>query len=106
MPSDIWIPLIKIRLSNHKLPVEIQSWRMFLKPREERICNICNLGEVGDEFHYLARCPVFNEDRQKYIPSLTQDSSVQVFLKILKSDNIRILRGLAKFLNILFGVFE
>ena len=106
MPPDIWIPLVKIRTSNHKLPVEIQSWGMFLKPREDRICIICNLGEVGDEFHYLARCTVFSEDRQKYIPSIIQDSSLQNFLKILKSDNIRILRGLAKFLNIVFGVFE
>ena len=106
MPPDIWIPLIKIRTSNHKLPVEIQSWRMFFKPREERICNICNSGEVGDELHYLASCTVFSEDRQKYIPFIIEDSSTQNFLKILKSDNIRILRGLAKFLNIVFGVFE
>ena len=106
MAPDIWIPLVKIRTSNHKLPVEMQSWRMFLKPREERLCNICNLGEVGDEFHYLARCTVFSEERQKYIPSIIQDSSLQNFLKILKSDKIQILRGLAKFLNIVFGVFE
>ena len=106
MPPDIWIPLVKIRTNNHKLPVEMQSWRIFLKPRDERICNICNLREVGDEFHYLARCTVFSDERQKYIPSIIQDSSLQNFLQILKSDNIRILRGLAKFLNILFGVFE
>ena len=106
MPPDIWIPLVNIRTSNHKLPVEIQSWRIFFKQREERICNVCDLGEVGDEFHYLAKCTVFAEDRQKFIPFIIQDNSIQNFIKILKSDNIGILRGLAKFLNILFGVFE
>ena len=106
MPPDIWIPLVKIRTSNHKLPVEIQSWRIFFKPREERKCNVCKSGEVGDEFHYLAKCAVFEEDRQKFLPSIIRDNSLENFIKILKSDNIQILRGLAKFLNILFGVFE
>ena len=105
-PPDIWIPLVKIRTTNHKLPVEMQSWRIFFKAREERICNICDLREVGDELHYVARCPVFAEERQKYIPAILQDNSLQNFLRILKSDDIRILRGLAKFLNVLFGVFE
>ena len=79
MPPDIWRPLVKIRTSNHKLPVEIQSWRMFFKQREERICNVCDLGEVGDEFHYLAKCTVFAEDRQKLIPFIIQDNSLQNF---------------------------
>ena len=41
MPSDIWIPLAKLRTSNHKLPVEIYSWKAVIKPREERTCIIC-----------------------------------------------------------------
>ena len=106
MPPDIWIPLIKIRTSNHKLPVELQSWNILYKPRVERYCNVCNLNEVGDEFHFIARCPIFLEDRQKYIPSILQDNSIRNFISILKSDDIKILRGLAKFLNILFEVFE
>ena len=48
----------------------------------------------------------YAEERQKYIPSILQENSLQNFLQILKSDDIQILRGLAKFLNILFGVFE
>ena len=106
MPPDIWIPLIKIRTRNHKLPVELQSWNILFKPRNERYCNVCNLNEVGDEFHFIARCPIFLEDRQKYIPSILQDNSIRNFISILKSDDIKILRGLAKFLNILFEVFE
>ena len=102
MAPDIWIPLLKIRTRNHKLPVEIQSWRMFFKQREERICNVCDLGEVGDEFHYLAKCTVFAEDRQKLIPFIIQDNSLQNFIKILKSDNIRILRGDQGYDNVRF----
>ena len=25
-------------------------------PRGERICNLCDLGEPGDEFHYMFSC--------------------------------------------------
>merc|ERR1712121_514111 len=84
MPADIWIPLIKIRTSNHKLPVELQSWKVLYKPREKRYCSICNLGEVGDEFHYISKCPIFSEDRQKYIPIILQDNTKENFINILK----------------------
>ena len=32
-------------------------------PRDERICTICNSGEVGDEFHYLLNCSNENVKR-------------------------------------------
>ena len=70
MPPDIWIPLVKIRTSNHKLPVQFYSWNIVFKPREERTCTICGSGEVGDEMHYILNCEVFNEDRKKFCLAL------------------------------------
>ena len=106
MPPDIWIPLIKIRTSNHKLPIEFYSWNIVFKPREERTCTICGTGEVGDEMHYILNCEVFKEERKRFLPSIKNNKSLETFLNLIKSENITILRGLAKFLNILFGVFE
>ena len=106
MPPDIWIPLIKIRTGNHKLPIQFHSWKIVYKPKEARICTICRLGAVGDEMHYIMHCPVFDEDRKKYLPSTEKDKTLENFIKLLKSEKISTLRGLAKFLNILFGVFE
>ena len=106
MPPDIWIPIIKIRTGNHKLPIQFHSWKIVYKPREERTCTICGSGAVGDEMHYIMHCPVFEQDRQKYLPSTENNKSPENFVKLLKSDKISTLRGLAKFLNILFGVFE
>ena len=102
MPSDIWIPLAKLRTSNHKLPVEIYSWKAVFKPREERTCIICNLGEVGDELHYIMKCPVFQDDRSRFLPKTLNENPHKTFINLLKSDNIKELRGLAKFLNVLF----
>ena len=106
MPPDIWIPLIKIRTSNHKLPIQFYSWNIVFKPREERTCTICGSGKVGDEQHYILNCEVFNEERKRFLPSIKNNKSLETFINLLKSDNITILRGLAKFLNIIFGVFE
>ena len=106
MPPDIWIPLIKIRTSNHKLPVQFYSWNIVFKPREERTCTICGSGEVGDELHYILHCEVFKDERNKFLPSTRNNKSLENFVNLLKSDKISILRGLAKFLNIVFGVFE
>ena len=44
----------KFRTCNIKLPVECSRWNNI--PRENRICNLCNLNEIGDEFHYLFNC--------------------------------------------------
>ena len=106
MPPDIWIPLIKIRTSNHKLPIQFYSWNIVFKPREERTCTICGSGEVGDELHYILHCEVFKDERNKFLPSTRNNKSLENFVNLLKSDKISILRGLAKFLNIVFGVFE
>ena len=64
------------------------------------------MGEVGDEYHFVMNSPVFNEDRNKLLPTIKNDKSLGMFIKLLKSDDIKILRGLAKFLKILFEIFD
>ena len=47
-PKKVYLPLIKFRTSNHKLPVERGRWEN--KPYNERLCNICQqntLGQLG-----------------------------------------------------------
>ena len=51
----------KIRLSDHKLPIE--TGRRMGISCENRICNMCNLNKVGDEFHFITECK--NEDIAK-----------------------------------------
>ncbi len=33
----------------------------------KRICTLCDMTDMGDEFHYLMKCPAFNPQRDKYI---------------------------------------
>ena len=53
--------LCKFRTTNHKLPIEQGRWNN--TPRENRKCNLCNLEEIGDAFHYILNCPYFKQYR-------------------------------------------
>ena len=49
--------LIRLRLSNHKMPIE--TGRHIGIDRNDRLCNICKSSDIGDEYHYFCICPVF-----------------------------------------------
>ena len=44
----------KLRLSDHKLPIEIG--RRNKSPVCDRVCGKCSMDEVGDEFHFIIKC--------------------------------------------------
>ena len=50
------VPITKLRLSCHCLPVEVLRYTKPIVDREKRICNICSMKKVGDEKHYLLEC--------------------------------------------------
>ena len=60
-----FLTLCKFRTTNHNLPIEHGRWNNI--PRENRKCNLCNLEEIGDEFHYILNCPYFKQYRDIYI---------------------------------------
>ena len=51
------INLCKFRCSSHRLPCVTGRYANI--PRSERICNLCNLNVMGDEFHFVFQCPFF-----------------------------------------------
>ncbi len=63
LTKHLYINVVKFRTSNHKLPIETGRWNGI--ERSERKCNLCNLKDIGDEFHYLLICPFLAESRKK-----------------------------------------
>ena len=63
LPSTLRQRVLEFILSNHRLP--IQQRRLLGIPRDERICTVCDIGEVGDEFHYLLNCSNENVKRNR-----------------------------------------
>ena len=58
--------LAKFRTSNHDLAIE--KGRHAKIERHMRMCNMCNLGCVEDEYHYILICPKYEYLREKYLP--------------------------------------
>ena len=98
LPQDLWIPMCKFRTTNHKLPVEVYSWSYFKKERNERICNLCNLEDIGDEYHYVMKCPIFDDLRKLYIPKyFTVNPSVYKFIELMKMEDKHTIFKMARF---------
>ena len=64
LDDKVVITFYRIRLNNHKLPVEYERWNNI--PRELRICHLRNTKDFGDELHYLLKCHYINEKKQIY----------------------------------------
>ncbi len=59
--------LCKFRLNNTRLPIITGRYRNIA--RELRICNICNTGRRGDEYHIFFECQNdIKEMCQQFLP--------------------------------------
>lgn len=92
--------ITKLRCSNIKFPIETGRWSN--TPREDRLCNLCNTGAIGNEFHYIFICSyreIFNL-RAKYIPNYYVSNPREDKLKgMLMYCNVTVLNNLAIFLK-------
>ena len=53
------------RTVNHILPIEYGRWNNI--QRENRVCSLCNLQDLGDEFHYLLKWSFMSDMRKNCI---------------------------------------
>ena len=61
---------VKFRTSNHTLLVESKRYCKPQIPREDRICEFCNLNEVEDEIHVLFNCTLYTSYRNVFFNKL------------------------------------
>lgn len=91
--------LSRIRLSSHKLKIEAERYGPNRNPRSERKCELCNLQEIEDEFHFIIICNCYTALRREFIkPYFYRRPSMFKFLQLLKSKNKSELIGLAKYI--------
>ena len=105
--------IAKLRLSNHKFPIEKQRYSNIR--RNERYCSICNSNEIGDENHYLLKCTNDNleklrNDFIKEITKILKEFKIMDKINIIKycikmSDPV-IQNITAKFIEDIFINFE
>ena len=70
-------------------------------------CKICDKNEIGDEFHYLFICPVFQEDRNRLLKEYYRKfPSMYKFIELMSTTNMKDLRKLAQFATIIIRKFQ
>ena len=82
--------LLKLRLSNHRLPVETGRWENI--PIEERKCTVCEDNDIGDEFHYLFVCNYFKSERKQFLtPYFYKKPNIIKFKELMSTENVKLL---------------
>lgn len=100
LPTHLLLSLAKLRTGNHRFPCERGRWQGI--ELSDRKCTLCNLKEVGDEFHYVLVCPFFKEEREKYIKKyFFLNPNVLKFKELMNCQNVDKLKQLALFVKIL-----
>lgn len=89
--------LTKIRLSNHQLKNETGRYNNTL--RSQRICTLCACNDIEDEFHFILKCPFYENLRSMYIKKYYYvKPSVFKVVCLMSSENVKELSNLGKFL--------
>ncbi len=103
-----WIPnfdkrhaLTKLRISDHRLPIE--TGRYVGTPPDQRYCYFCPT-IVGDEYHFIMKCPSFSSARVEITQSCTENltdytslNSNAKFESILSARSQPVAKALANF---------
>ena len=96
---DSWKYIVcKYRTVNHKLPIETGRYTRI--PRKERVCKMCNSGQLGGEFHFCLECPALKQVRIQFLPAnIYKRPNVINFGRILNIKNKIALVNVAKFIK-------
>ena len=91
------ISLTRLCCSAHKLAIEEDRFRNI--DRAQRKCNMCNMGCIENEYHFLLICPFYRDLRISILPRYYNNwHTQQKFLNLMKSSQTSVLKKkLAKY---------
>jgi hypothetical protein len=94
-------------ISNHKLIIELGRYKYI--SREDRICKVCQSGEVETEHHFLTSCEAYSSLRENLLNDLESDPTNETDLtehslpvEIMKSSDKETAIKFAKFISLCF----
>ena len=74
------------------LPIRLETGRFCRLPVENRLCELCNLGKVEDEFHFVMECSLYQGERERFFNTLnvnTRDDNKEEVFRVLFRNNWR-----------------
>ena len=88
-----------------------QEWSL-LNNREEtqpllyRLCQLCARGDIGEETHYILKCPYFDNERRVYIkPYYMRGESNLKISKLFNITDQEVLKKLSRFIQCILTKF-
>lgn len=69
-PGPRWV-MASLRAGCLPLGIETGRYRTPKVPLEQRVCSVCNSGDVEDEFHFVMICCKLNHIRHKMLTDIT-----------------------------------
>ena len=104
LQSKFYIPIARIRTTNHRLPIERGRWENI--ERSQRFCTLCNRNALGDEFHYLFECDFFKETRKTYLTRYyLRHANILKFQQLMSLRNVKLLQQLSRFISFVLSKF-
>ena len=105
LPKCYIYSMCKLKCVNHYMP--IVAGRYSNIPIDERICKICQINEIGDEFHYLFNCTFFSPQRARHLKRYyyTQPNMYKM-TQLFESPDFNEMLNLAKFAHIIVSHFK
>ena len=88
------------------LYLERQSDELHFSRLLPNSCTLCNMDEIGDDFHYIFNCKAFSASRKKYIPPyFSERPNIIKFQALFESNDPEILYNLANFTQVVMKSF-
>ena len=92
------IALTRLRCSSHSLEIEVGRYHYNRTDRQKRLCKLCNMNMVENEYHFVLVCPAYNDLRRQYLPPhYCRWPSNNKFINLLKDCQTSIIKRISKF---------
>lgn len=98
-------PFTKLRISSHSLMIENgRHFQPKIEP-QNRLCKLCNLNAVEDEFHFMMICPYYADLRSKLFSDIKDFSGIinlsdkETFLSLMGATDYAYLLPIIKFVK-------
>ncbi|XP_048242063.1 uncharacterized protein LOC125374743 [Haliotis rufescens] len=100
IPFSLAVKFLLFGTSCHHLPIELGRWHNI--PVKERTCKLCDMSDVGDEFHFIFVCPYFKPQRKLYVPiSYAKNPNILKFKELFNCKKINVIKKLCTFCNVI-----
>ena len=103
MNHNLRINFTRYRSGSHNLPISDQRYNPI---GDRNICPLCH-SDIGDEYHYIMKCPAFDHIRPNYIDQnyIIRPNTLK-FKVLFSSTSIPTLTKLSKFIKIVLYLFR